>query len=656
MPEQAHLSSPEASGGNDRKGKQRARDDSLDLSAIQNLSIEEQLENAMRSSLVVSAGKEITGTARVTLPRSASSTTSHSVFPALDRKPSGAHITRPISLAHAPKRRRSDRPHPSLERKRSASVTSVREALAGDPLAWLRQSVQEQRAGQMSQYSPSLDEDLPNPEQPSTPTSTSFTFPRQAAHRRTPSSASAKSVTSTTTTSPSPTKKFDYSGAILLSFISGQGPVQKRVQEHARRSSVDAPASPTKSTHPSPLAPQLSSFESTDPSHPAIAALEAAAAGETPSSTASEANQTGLRKFSLPSLSSIQAPSFPKLPNLPDLSRMSAPSLPSMPSMPKFEAPTVSMPRFSTPELPNAREWLPDAWTKGFGMRQGEDPSKKFMDEEDQAEEGEPDWARIKDKYEKPKLPLVFLHGLFGFSVLGPANVPALQIQYWRGVREALEELGVEVLMTSSPASGNIETRAKAIAQQIHERFEGREINIIGHSMGGLDARYLITHLAPLTFTIRSMTTIATPHRGSPFADYLLDDVIGRRNLPSLLNVMNAIQLPGGGRAFEALTLSKMERFNEETPNDPETKYYSYGAQFRPSFLDVFRLPWSVIFEKEGENDGLVSVSSAQWGEYLGTLENVNHLDLVGWVGRVRYAFAEMTGKAIKFKPYVIFR
>lgn len=60
-----------------------------------------------------------------------------------------------------------------------------------------------------------------------------------------------------------------------------------------------------------------------------------------------------------------------------------------------------------------------------------------------------------QDKYEKPRLPLVFLHGLFGFSVLGPANVPALQIQYWRGVREALEELGVEVLMTSSPASGS---------------------------------------------------------------------------------------------------------------------------------------------------------------------------------------------------------
>lgn len=63
--------------------------------------------------------------------------------------------------------------------------------------------------------------------------------------------------------------------------------------------------------------------------------------------------------------------------------------------------------------------------------------------------------CHMKDKYDKPKLPMVFLHGLFGFSVLGPSNLPAFQIQYWRGVREALEELGVEVLMTASPASGS---------------------------------------------------------------------------------------------------------------------------------------------------------------------------------------------------------
>lgn len=43
------------------------------------------------------------------------------------------------------------------------------------------------------------------------------------------------------------------------------------------------------------------------------------------------------------------------------------------------------------------------------------------------------------------------------------------------------------------------------------------------------------------------------------------------------------------------------------------------------------RYPHSIIYTKEGSNDGLVSVQSAQWGTYLGTLKDVNHLDLVGW-------------------------
>lgn len=169
--------------------------------------------------------------------------------------------------------------------------------------------------------------------------------------------------------------------------------------------------------------------------------------------------------------------------------------------------------------------------------------------------------------------------------------------------------------------------------------------------MGGLDARYMITHLQPEGFTVQSLTTLATPHRGSPFADYLLDDVLGRKNLPSLLALMETMQMPGGGRAFDALTTSKMREFNIATPDDPSVSYFSYGAQFRPSFVDVFRLPWSIVFEKEGENDGLVSVESCKWGEYQGTVENVSHLDLVGWVGKVRFMFADLTGNSIKFKP-----
>lgn len=56
------------------------------------------------------------------------------------------------------------------------------------------------------------------------------------------------------------------------------------------------------------------------------------------------------------------------------------------------------------------------------------------------------------------------------------------------------------------------------------------------------------------------------------------------------------------------------------------------------------------MLEQEGPNDGLVSVESAKWGTYLGTLTDVNHLDLVGWVNAARYKWAELRGKAIKFK------
>ncbi|KAF7799304.1 hypothetical protein EIP86_010536 [Pleurotus ostreatoroseus] len=55
--------------------------------------------------------------------------------------------------------------------------------------------------------------------------------------------------------------------------------------------------------------------------------------------------------------------------------------------------------------------------------------------------------------------------------------------------------------------------------------------------------------------------------------------------------------------------------------------------------------------EKEGPNDGLVSLQSARWGTYLGTLEGVNHLDLVGWINTARYKWAEIMGREIKFKP-----
>ncbi|GAA6014466.1 hypothetical protein JCM11491_007063 [Sporobolomyces phaffii] len=282
-----------------------------------------------------------------------------------------------------------------------------------------------------------------------------------------------------------------------------------------------------------------------------------------------------------------------------------------------------------------------------------DDADKEAVEEE--AQDNAEIFSILKDRYRTPKLPIVFCHGLFGFDHLGPASIKPLQFSYWVGVQEALEAMGVEVLIGRVPASASIEERAKVLCEMIGERFPGREVNLIGHSMGGLDARFLISRLQPTNFKVRSLITIATPHRGSSFADYLLEDVVGTSRVPMMLGMLSTLGVPGGGKAFDDLTTSKMARFNLDTPDDSAVRYFSYGAEFSPSWSNVFRVPWGVVNEREGPNDGLVSVESAKWGEYQATLHNVNHLDLIGMVGKVRYGWASWLGTPIKFKPISFF-
>ena len=83
-----------------------------------------------------------------------------------------------------------------------------------------------------------------------------------------------------------------------------------------------------------------------------------------------------------------------------------------------------------------------------------------------------------------PKHPIVFCHGLFGFDMIqfGPAMAP-LQISHWRGIKEVLEENGVEVLITRVPATSSVHDRAKVLEEKITETYPGREVHLIGHSM-----------------------------------------------------------------------------------------------------------------------------------------------------------------------------
>jgi len=169
--------------------------------------------------------------------------------------------------------------------------------------------------------------------------------------------------------------------------------------------------------------------------------------------------------------------------------------------------------------------------------------------------------------------------------------------------------------------------------------------------MGGLDCRYLASRLHDHTFRILSITTISTPHRGSSFADHFLETV-GPERFPSFLSLLDMLPNGGGdGSAFECLTIAAMHEFNEQTPNAPGVRYFSWGAVYNPGLIDTWKWPHSIILEKEGPNDGLVSVESSKWGTYLGTLQDVSHLDQVGWINAARYSWARFRGRDIAFHP-----
>ncbi|KAI5843970.1 triacylglycerol lipase [Morchella snyderi] len=242
------------------------------------------------------------------------------------------------------------------------------------------------------------------------------------------------------------------------------------------------------------------------------------------------------------------------------------------------------------------------------------------------------EFSTIRENYRTPKNPIVLCHGLLGFNELRLAGQMLPRIAYWRGITEVLTANGVEVITTSVPASGSIEVRAKALAAGIEDKLKGRSINLIGHSMGGIDARYMISALKPTNLKVLSLTTVATPHRGSSFADYMLD-LIGKERLPSVYAAVEAFGLETG--AFAQLTTHYMEeKFNKLVPDDPSVRYFSYGAMAKPGIMSVFRQSHRIIEEKEGPNDGLVSVKSAQWGTYKGTLVGPTHLGIINWTNR----------------------
>ncbi|KAI6007154.1 Alpha/Beta hydrolase protein [Pisolithus albus] len=307
--------------------------------------------------------------------------------------------------------------------------------------------------------------------------------------------------------------------------------------------------------------------------------------------------------------------------------------------------------QFTTSQVPS-KWWFQPGWDSTSTER-----AASVLDEDDSADD-------IAKNFRAPKAPVVFCHGLLGFDsvTIGPAIAP-LQVSHWRGIKEVLQANGCEVLITRVPATSSPVDRAKVLEKTISETYPGRAVHLIGvpTSQGGIDCRYLITHLTQRSFSVLSLTTIVTPHRGSTFANHFLS--LTGAHLPAVLALLELLPNGGGdGKAFECLTLEAMAEFNKNTPDVDGVRYFSWGAEYEPGLFDTWKYPHSVIYANEGPNDGFVSVRSARWGTYLGTLKEVNHLDLVGWTDGIagglglptfnlRRMRAAVRGKEVGFSP-----
>ena len=234
------------------------------------------------------------------------------------------------------------------------------------------------------------------------------------------------------------------------------------------------------------------------------------------------------------------------------------------------------------------------------------------------------------------KHPIVLVHGL-GAKSFGPFD-------YFYGLPKLLREAGNQVIIPQLAAWHTIEYRANQLKQQMIEKLPEGKFNLIGHSLGGLDARYLTSCLG-LAERVASVTTIGTPNRGSILSD--LASGLSRGTMTgaawgaiSSIDRMTSVL----GISFGALKQVSCRNFEEslniQMPDMQGVGYFSATSAIadpcRNNALPLFWGTHGILKKHEGDNDGYVSVTSAQWGHHICTYSGDHYAQIGHLLGRTR--------------------
>ncbi|GAB4569612.1 MAG: hypothetical protein Tsb0020_23890 [Haliangiales bacterium] len=209
-------------------------------------------------------------------------------------------------------------------------------------------------------------------------------------------------------------------------------------------------------------------------------------------------------------------------------------------------------------------------------------------------------WASII--IERAPLPVVLAHGLL--------DSPASFNEFWR---PSLESMGILVAqdldLGPDDSIVNNSGKLKTAVTKACERYGSRQVNIVGHSKGGIDARHYVAN----SKLVARLIQIGAPNAGTKIADHVFLSTL----LLSLYfgeNLFNS--MPTGPGSLE-LTTSAMTGYNLTASHNTNTKYISLAGDHRPTFFCFFDpSPFHCFIEKllirlVGRGDTMVSIASA---------------------------------------------
>lgn len=230
------------------------------------------------------------------------------------------------------------------------------------------------------------------------------------------------------------------------------------------------------------------------------------------------------------------------------------------------------------------------------------------------------------------KYPLLMVHGI--------AFRDWKHLCYWGRIPETLESHGAKIYFGKQDAIGSVEWNADLIAKSLDEILEetgAEKVNILAHSKGGLESRYLANH--GYADKIASITTIDTPHHGLHFVDRLMEcpqwviDSVGYAT--NIYGKVLGDENPDALSCFDTFTTKTAEKFNKENPIPEGIYCQSYAFKCESAFSDsLFCITYPFVRKYDGENDGMVSVESATWANFRGVLTSparrgVSHGDVI---------------------------